>query len=79
MRALLVVSAILVILSALNQRPLRWLVWLWVIVVSFPFLVIVGLGFALETGWNASVRGIRALPAVFDHRRSGNRPTSQEV
>jgi hypothetical protein len=33
--------------SVLDQWPFRWLAWLWLIVVSLPFLIIVGLGLAV--------------------------------
>jgi hypothetical protein len=58
MRTVQLYGAVLVVWTFLDQWPFRWLAWLWVIVVSLPFLAIVGLGLGLIAGGSALGRAI---------------------
>jgi hypothetical protein len=45
---------VLVIWTVLDQWPFRWLAWLWVVIVSLPFLVLD----MLDLGFIGSCRAI---------------------
>jgi hypothetical protein len=47
MSSLRLAWVVLLIWMVLDQWPFRWLAWLWVVVVSLPFVVLVMLGLGL--------------------------------